>query len=203
MATQNGSLFSAGIRILLIAPNTPLVVDPGGGPIGYLHFKDSAGNTIVPTYEREGLQTAVGSFDGASITLPSALPASSVPDTYIAPPGYNGFAATVGATHQVKSGDLGFDEGTDVQLPLADLSNKGQTITIVEISSNALDLGASLGGTSPYLRVLPPLGQPLRAVPVHGPDNAYYLQTSLTQTYPFATFMSTGDAWVCVSRSSF
>lgn len=69
MPTQNGSLFSAGIRVLLTAPNTPLVVESGGGPIGYLHFKDSAGNTIVPTYERDGLQTAVGSFDGASIQL--------------------------------------------------------------------------------------------------------------------------------------
>lgn len=127
-----------------------------------------------------------------------------VPEVFVATNGpYETIAGIVGATMQVDSSALGYDEGVSVQLPAATLANKGQTITVVEVSSSALDLGAALGGTNPLLRVLPPPGQPLRAVPVNGPDNAYYLVTSLSQVFPFVTFRSTGDAWVCVSRSSF
>lgn len=126
-----------------------------------------------------------------------------VPDAYIAPGGFSSFTATVGATHQTDLGMLGFDEGVSVQLPDATTTNKGQTITVVEVSGNALSLSAPLGGGNAYLRILPPLGQPLRGAPTNGAEAAYYLKTSLGNAYPFATFRSTGDAWVCVSRSSF
>ncbi len=59
-----------GIKILLIAPNTPLVAK--SGPIAYLHLVKANGDTIVPTYEPAGLNTYAGPVPGARYVLDMA-----------------------------------------------------------------------------------------------------------------------------------
>lgn len=72
-------IFDGGIKLLLVASQTPLEVNPGF-PVHYLHFKDSTGATIVPTYERDGLRTSVGPFSGAAITIVSTTELQTLND---------------------------------------------------------------------------------------------------------------------------
>jgi hypothetical protein len=67
MPRNDGDIFGAGVRILLVGANEPLPVTAGA--IAYLHFVDGDGNTIVPTYEPQGYQTSQGSLSGAKYTL--------------------------------------------------------------------------------------------------------------------------------------
>ena len=67
MPKNVGDIFGAGVRILLTAPNEPL--RGNAGPVAYLHFVDGNGDTIVPTYEPDGLSTPAGPVSGAKYTL--------------------------------------------------------------------------------------------------------------------------------------
>lgn len=69
MPKNNGDVFGAGIRVLLKAPNQALDVTES---IAYLHFVDDSGNTIVPEFVAQGLQTPAGPLSGAKVVIPGA-----------------------------------------------------------------------------------------------------------------------------------
>ncbi len=71
MTLGQGQLFASGMSILLKGPNDPLPVPDGTGPVKYLHFVDAAGNTIVPTYEADGVDTGSGKLAGARLVVAS------------------------------------------------------------------------------------------------------------------------------------
>jgi hypothetical protein len=73
MTLNQGQIFAAGISIVLKATNQALQVPDQRMPIKYLHFVDAGGNTIVPTYEPDGLDAGSGQkLAGAKIVVPSA-----------------------------------------------------------------------------------------------------------------------------------
>jgi len=208
MPPGQGQIFASGISILLKGPNEALQIADGNPPIKYLHFVDGAGQTIVPTYEPDGLDAGQGSkIGGAKLVMASAgefaaletrvtqlETALTMPPTYIAPAGYSSPPTSVsaGQTIRVDCGALGADEGVTITLPLATAENKGYEVTIIETSGNP-----GLGATNVFTRleVLASGGQPLEAC-VAAPG--YYM----TGVYPTVTFASTGSGWVRKSYSS-
>lgn len=73
MTIGQGQIFASGISILLKGPNEALQIADGNPPAKYVHFVDNAGNTIVPTYEPDGLDAGQGSrIGGVKLVIPSA-----------------------------------------------------------------------------------------------------------------------------------
>lgn len=70
MTVNEGQFNRTGIRILKKSETDSLDVPPNGA-IAYLHFVDSAGDTIVPEYVSQGLQTYAGPLSGAKIAVVS------------------------------------------------------------------------------------------------------------------------------------
>lgn len=71
MALNQGNIWASGITILLQGANEPLGTTRNGGPVKYLRFVDGAGNSIVPTYEENGLTTPDGALSGAKYIIVS------------------------------------------------------------------------------------------------------------------------------------
>lgn len=69
MTVGQGQIFASGISILLKGPNDQLAVSDSAGPVKYLHFVDAGGNTIVPTYEPDGLDAGGGKVAGARYVI--------------------------------------------------------------------------------------------------------------------------------------
>lgn len=73
MPVGQGQIFASGISILLKGPNEALQIADGNPPVKYLHFVGVNGQTIVPTYEPDGLDAGQGSkIGGAKLVLVSA-----------------------------------------------------------------------------------------------------------------------------------
>jgi len=71
MAINEGQINRSGIGFLLISPTEPLPVQPDA-PIKWLHFVDSAGTTIVPTYQPDAFQSFGGPIAGAKVQVAGA-----------------------------------------------------------------------------------------------------------------------------------
>lgn len=67
MAINQGDVFGAGIKLVLVAPNTALAVS--AGPVAYIRFVDANGDDIVPTYEPDGYRTSAGPLSGAKVII--------------------------------------------------------------------------------------------------------------------------------------
>ena len=73
MPVGQGQIFASGISILLKGPNEALQIADGNPPVKYLHFVGVNGQTVVPTYEPDGLDAGQGSkIGGAKLVLVSA-----------------------------------------------------------------------------------------------------------------------------------
>lgn len=82
MPVGQGQIFASGISILLKGPNEALQIADGNPPVKYLHFVGADGQTIVPTYEPDGLDAGQGTrIGGAKLVMVSAAELVAVRDS--------------------------------------------------------------------------------------------------------------------------
>jgi hypothetical protein len=152
MPRNDGDIFGAGMRILLIGANEPLPVTAGA--IAYLHFVDGDGNTIVPTYEPDGLRTFAGPLSGARIVLQPAL--TLTPWAFgalMTSPGTRN--ANFGEYVRVTLAGSGGGDIFEVTLPTPTVDDIGKRVAVADYSGSGAGTIRISTGTAAQIKPFP------------------------------------------------
>jgi hypothetical protein len=152
MPRNDGDIFGAGMRILLVGANEPLPVTAGA--IAYLHFVDGDGNTIVPTYEPDGLRTFGGALSGARIVLQPALtPTPWAFGALMTSPGTR--MANFGEFVRVVLAGSGGADVFEVVLPTPTVDDIGKPVAVSDYSASGAGTIRISTGSAAHIKPLP------------------------------------------------